>query len=478
MDSSQISDDDRQPAALPPAGGGARKKLFVKSYGCQMNVYDAQRMADALAPEGYDETADMADADLVVLNTCHIREKATEKVFSELGKVRMLKSERAARGLDTQIAVAGCVAQAEGAEILRRQKAVDVVVGPQNYHRFPELLKRAAAGPVVDAEFALEDKFDHLPAPTRAKTLARGPSAFVTVQEGCDKFCAFCVVPYTRGMETSRPLPRILGEAAALARDGVREITLIGQNVNAWHGALADGTAGTLGALIAAVAQTPGVARIRYTTSHPNDMDGALIEAHRDEPKLMPFLHLPVQSGADRVLAAMNRKHDRASYLALIGRIRAARPDIALSSDFIVGFPGENEDDHRDTLGLIEEVGFASAYSFKYSARPGTPAADARHQIDEATKARRLAELQDLLEAQRQAFNAATVGRVCDVLFEKRGRHAGQIAGKSPWLQAVHVEAAPELIGRIGRVEIVEKGSNSLFGRVIDVEDKTGEAAA
>jgi tRNA-2-methylthio-N6-dimethylallyladenosine synthase len=480
MDAAHLSDDAPASAAPAPsaASAGGRKKLFVKSYGCQMNVYDAQRMADALAPEGFEETADIAEADLVVLNTCHIREKATEKVFSELGKVRLLKQERAAQGLTTQIAVAGCVAQAEGAEILRRQKAVDVVVGPQNYHRFPELLKRASNGPVVDAEFALEDKFDHLPAPSRAKTLARGPSAFVTVQEGCDKFCAFCVVPYTRGSETSRALARIVGEAAALARDGVREITLIGQNVNAWHGDLADGREGTLGGLIAAVAAVPGVARIRYTTSHPNDMDDALIRAHRDEPKLAPFLHLPVQSGADRVLAAMNRKHDRASYVALIERIRAARPDIALSSDFIVGFPGESEAEHRDTLALIEAIGFASAFSFKYSARPGTPAADAKDQIDEATKTRRLAELQALLEEQRQAFNAATVGKTCAVLFEKGGRHAGQVAGKSPWLQAVHVEGAASLIGRVGMVEIVEKGANSLFGRLIGVEDDGEDGAA
>lgn len=477
MDASRISEDDRPPLpAADPAPG--RKKLFVKSYGCQMNVYDAQRMADALAPEGFDETSEMADADLVVLNTCHIREKATEKVFSELGKVRKLKAERAALGRSTQIAVAGCVAQAEGAEILRRQKAVDVVVGPQNYHRFPELLKRASTGPVVDADFALEDKFDHLPAPSRAKTLARGPSAFVTVQEGCDKFCAFCVVPYTRGSESSRTLDRIVGEAAALARDGVREITLIGQNVNAWHGALPDGSAGTLGALIRAVAAAPGIARLRYTTSHPNDMDDGLIAAHRDEAKLMPFLHLPVQSGADRVLDAMNRKHDRAFYLDLIERIRAARPDIALSSDFIAGFPGESEAEHRDTLDLIDRIGFAQAYSFKYSARPGTPAADAAGQIDEATKTRRLAEVQALLEEQRQAFNAATVGKVCDVLFEKPGRHAGQIAGKSPWLQAVQVEADASLIGRIGVVEIVEKGSNSLFGRLLSVEPHKGDSAA
>ena len=478
MDASHISDDDAAPTPAPAAAEPGRKKLFVKSYGCQMNVYDAQRMADALAPEGFDETSEMAQADLVVLNTCHIREKATEKVFSELGKVRKLKAERAAQGLATQIAVAGCVAQAEGAEILRRQKAVDVVVGPQNYHRFPELLKRASNGPVVDAEFPLEDKFDHLPSPSRAKTLARGPSAFVTVQEGCDKFCAFCVVPYTRGSETSRPLDRIVGEAAALARDGVREITLIGQNVNAWHGALADGSEGTLGGLIRAVADVPGVARIRYTTSHPGDMDEALIEAHRDEAKLMPFLHLPVQSGSDRILDAMNRKHGRAFYLDLIARIRAARPDIALSSDFIVGFPGESEAEHRDTLSLIEAVGFASAFSFKYSARPGTPAADARHQIDEATKTRRLAELQALLEEQRQAFNAATVGRICAVLFEKPGRHAGQIAGKSPWLQAVQVEADAALIGRVALVEIVEKGSNSLFGRLASAHQPEGESAA
>jgi tRNA-2-methylthio-N6-dimethylallyladenosine synthase len=484
MDAAHLPDDDRAGAPAAPgaarlaasasdgaASGEATKKVFVKSYGCQMNVYDAQRMADVLAPEGFEETGDIAQADLVVLNTCHIREKATEKIFSELGKIRLLKQERAAQGLRTQIAVAGCVAQAEGAEILRRQKAVDVVVGPQNYHRFPELLRRADNGPVVDAEFPIEDKFDHLPAPSRAKTLARGPSAFVTVQEGCDKFCAFCVVPYTRGAEVSRPLTKILADARALAAAGVREITLIGQNVNAWHGALADGSEGSLGALIGALADVPGVERLRYTTSHPNDMDEALIRAHRDAPKLMPFLHLPVQSGSDRILAAMNRKHDRAAYLALIDRVRAARPDIALSSDFIVGFPGESEEDHRQTLDLAERVGFASAFSFKYSPRPGTPAAEVEGQIDEATKIRRLAELQALLERQRQAFNADTVGKTCAVLFEKAGRHPGQIAGKTPWLQAAYVEGPSALIGSIADVEILSQGSNSLFGRLVRVHD-------
>ncbi|MBL8587426.1 MAG: tRNA (N6-isopentenyl adenosine(37)-C2)-methylthiotransferase MiaB, partial [Methylobacteriaceae bacterium] len=456
--------EGRGQTAAPAPDAPARRKVFVKSYGCQMNVYDARRMADALAPEGFEETSAMAQADLVVLNTCHIRERATEKVFSELGKLRELKRERAAAGRDTMIAVAGCVAQAEGAEILRRQKAVDIVVGPQSYHRLPELLRAARRGPVVDTEFPVEEKFEHLPAPARQRTLARGPSAFVTVQEGCDKFCTFCVVPYTRGAEYSRPLADVLAEAAALAADGVREITLIGQNVNAWRGADAAGEASSLGALIRRVAAIPGVARLRYTTSHPNEMDAALIAAHADCAALAPFLHLPVQSGSDRILAAMNRRHDVARYRAIVAEIRAARPDIALSSDFIVGFPGETEEDFAATLALIEEIGFAAAFSFKYSPRPGTPGAEMDGQVDEAVASERLHRLQALLEAQRQAFNAATVGRVCDVLFEKPGRHAGQIAGKSPWLQAVQVDGPAALIGELAEVEITAQGPNSLFG--------------
>ena len=452
--------------ARPAEAAPRRKKLFVKSYGCQMNVYDAQRMADVLAPEGFDETARMEEADLVVLNTCHIRERATEKVFSELGKVRELKAARAGEGLGTTVVVAGCVAQAEGAEILRRQKAVDVVVGPQSYHRLPELLAESRRAPVVDTEFPLEDKFDHLAQPARAKTQARGPSAFVTVQEGCDKFCSFCVVPYTRGAEVSRPMAKVLADARGLAQAGVREITLIGQNVNAWHGLDENGAESSLGALIGAVAAIPGVARVRYTTSHPNEMDAALIAAHRDCAALMPFLHLPVQSGSDRILAAMNRKHDAARYREIVRAVRAARPDIALSSDFIVGFPGESEADFEATMQLIRDVNFASAFSFKYSPRPGTPGAEMDGQIDEATKSERLHRLQALLEEQRQAFNAATVGKTCAVLFEKRGRHAGQIAGKSPWLQAVHVDGPASLIGSLAEVEIVAQGPNSLFGRL------------
>jgi tRNA-2-methylthio-N6-dimethylallyladenosine synthase len=432
-----------------------------------MNVYDAQRMSDLLAPEGYAETALAEDADLVILNTCHIRERAAEKIYTELGKLRLLKASRARAGKPTKIVVAGCVAQAEGGEIFRRQKAVDIVVGPQSYHHLPELLRRAESEPgLVETEFPAEPKFDFLAAPSRQQIRKRGVSAFVTVQEGCDKFCSFCVVPYTRGAENSRPAAAILAEVETLAAAGVREVTLLGQNVNAYHGA--DGAEGTasLGRLCALLAKTPGVDRIRYTTSHPGDMDAELIRAHRDEPALMPFLHLPVQSGSDRILAAMNRKHDRAAYLALCAEIRRARPDIALSSDFIVGFPGETEADFLATLDLIEEVGFASAFSFKYSPRPGTPAAELPDQVEESVKAARLAKLQDLLERQRQAFNQATVGRTLDILIEKRGRHAGQIAGKTPYLQAVHLDGEAEWIGEIRAVEIIAAGANSLFGRL------------
>ncbi len=442
------------------------RKLFVQSFGCQMNVYDAQRMTDLLGAEGYVEAPAAAEADLVILNTCHIRERASEKIFSELGRLREMKAERAQAGAATQIVVAGCVAQAEGAEIYRRQSAVDVVVGPQSYHRLPELLRRAEReNRVLDTDFPAEDKFDFLGLPAPHQIRKRGVSAFVTVQEGCDKFCTFCVVPYTRGAEMSRPLGAIVGEVAALAAAGVREITLLGQNVNAWHGD-ADGSPASLARLCAAVADVPGVARVRYTTSHPNDMDDALIEAHRSQTALMPFLHLPVQSGSDKILAAMNRRHTSAAYIALIEKIRAARPDIALSSDFIVGFPGESEEDFARTLALIEETRFASAFSFKYSARAGTPAADSAQQVEEAVKTERLARLQALIESQRQAFNRAMVGRTVDILIEKRGRHAGQIAGKTPYLQPVQIDGDFSLIGSVVAVEIVATGANSLFGRL------------
>jgi tRNA-2-methylthio-N6-dimethylallyladenosine synthase len=425
-------------------------------------------MADLLAPEGYDETARIEDADLVVLNTCHIREKATEKVFSELGIVRGLKAERASEGRDTQIVLAGCVAQAEGQEILRREKSVDLVVGPQSYHLLPDLLRRAKDGQtIVATDFPVEDKFDFLVAPKPEKTLARGPAAFVTVQEGCDKFCTFCVVPYTRGAEISRPVEKIVSEVKGLVAAGVREISLLGQNVNGYHGEGLDGRSWSLGRLCRHLVETIGIARIRYTTSHPNDMDDELIAAHRDLPQLMPFLHLPVQSGSDAILAAMNRKHKASDYLALVEKIRAARPDIALSSDFIVGFPGETDADFEATLTLIEAVDFASTFSFKYSPRPGTPGADLEDQVPEQVKKERLARLQDAVEAQRQAFNMATVGSTVEVLFEKKGRHDGQLGGKTPYLQAVHVDAPAELIGEIHRVEITAVGPNSLFGRLV-----------
>jgi tRNA-2-methylthio-N6-dimethylallyladenosine synthase len=442
------------------------KKLLVKSYGCQMNAYDASRMADVLAPEGFVETGDVEEADLIVLNTCHIREKAADKVFSELGKLRVLKEARKAEGKSLQIAVAGCVAQAEGAEILRKQRAVDLVVGPQSYHRLPEMVRRAATGPVIDTDFPLEDKFEHLAQPSNEKIRQRGLSAFVTVQEGCDKFCSFCVVPYTRGAETSRDARKIVAETAHLAQAGVREITLLGQNVNGYHGAGEDGADWSLALLMERLARIDGVSRLRYMTSHPNDMSDDLIRAHRDLPSLMPFLHLPVQSGSDRILDAMNRRHRADDYVRLVERIREARPDIALSSDFIVGFPGETEGDFKATLALARTVGFASTFFFKYSSRPGTPGADLADQISEAVKSERLARLSEVVEAQRHAFNASMIGRAIEVLFEKAGRRPGQIAGKSPYLQPVQVDGPETLIGQVARVEIMECGTNSLFGRL------------
>ncbi|HTV33125.1 MAG TPA: tRNA (N6-isopentenyl adenosine(37)-C2)-methylthiotransferase MiaB [Methylocella sp.] len=444
------------------------RRLHIRSYGCQMNVYDAHRMADVLVPEGYAETDMPEEADVVILNSCHIREHASEKIFSELGKLRALKIARAKAGKATRIVVAGCVAQAEGEEIFRRQGAVDVVVGPQSYHRLPALLRRAEHSQrQLDTAFPVESKFEDLTAPEPAAIRQRGTSAFVTVQEGCDKFCTFCVVPYTRGAEESRPVESIVEEVSRLVENGVREVTLIGQNVNAYHGLTRKGRAASLASLIERLAVMPGLARIRYTTSHPGDMSADLIEAHRSVPQLMPFLHLPVQSGSDKILAAMNRRHRRADYLALIADIRAARPDIALSSDFITGFPGETEDDFQATLGLVEEVDFASAFSFKYSPRPGTPAAEWPDQVPEGVKLERLQRLQALLDRQRASFNARMAGRSLDVLVDKEGRRAGQISGKSPYLQQVHMEGSRALIGTVVRAEIIATGSNSLHGRLL-----------
>ena len=451
----------------PNAAEQEPKRVFVKSYGCQMNVYDAQRMTDALDARGYRETADVGSADLVILNTCHIREKASEKIFSELGKLKLMKAAALTEGRSVQIVVAGCVAQAEGGEIIKRQAAVDLVIGSQNYHRLPELLDRArGAGPVVDTEFPVESKFDHLPTPSAARMAARGVSAFVTVQEGCDKFCSFCVVPYTRGAETCRPVSAVIDEVKSLISSGISEITLIGQNVNAYHGLDAQGRDVSLAKLIDHVGKVPGISRIRYTTSHPRDMSDDLIEAHRDVPSLMPYLHLPVQSGADRILAAMNRKHTSADYIRLIEKIRRARPDISFSSDFIVGFPGETDQDFQATMQLVAEVQFASAYSFKYSPRPGTPAAVLVDQVEEDVKAHRLAQLQQLLDQQRHAFDKASVGKTLPVLFEKPGRHPGQQVGKTPYLQAVYVTEASNLIGKVVDVAILEAMSNSLRGAV------------
>jgi tRNA-2-methylthio-N6-dimethylallyladenosine synthase len=445
------------------------RKLYVKSFGCQMNVYDSRRMADTLAPEGYVETPTAEDADLVILNTCHIREKAAEKVYSELGRVRRLKEAAAGEGRRLIVAVAGCVAQAEGEEIMRRAPAVDVVVGSQNYHRLPELLARAAQGDkVVDTTFPVEDKFEALAPPRAPATRARGVTAFVTVQEGCDKFCTFCVVPYTRGAETSRPVEKILAEIRRLAEASVREVTLIGQNVNAYHGAGSDGRPWSLARLLASAAQIPGVERLRYTTSHPCDMADDLVAAHGELPQLMPQLHLPMQSGSDRILSAMNRRHSRADYLSLVARLRQARPDLALTSDFIVGFPGETEEDFALTLSLVEEVGYSGAFSFKYSPRPGTPGAEMDGQVDEEVKAERLQRLQAAIDAGQAAFNRACRGRSFSVLFERPGRYGGQLVGRSPYLQPVQVDAPASLIGELAAVTITEIAANSLFGVLID----------
>jgi len=453
------------------------KRLFIKTYGCQMNVYDSARMVELVAPLGYTPSETPDGADLVILNTCHIREKAAEKVFSELGGIRRLKNVKERQGERMLVAVAGCVAQAEGAEIMRRAPFVDMVFGPQTYHRLPELVAKAAreGGGVLDTSFPTEAKFDHLPE-TRT---ASGVTAFLSVQEGCDKFCTFCVVPYTRGAEFSRLAVQILAEAEQLVAGGAREITLLGQNVNAYHGAAPPngpngGGEWRLGDLLRALARLPGLERLRYTTSHPRDMDDGLIAAHRDVEQLMPFLHLPVQSGSDRVLAAMNRRHTADDYRRTVQKLRKARPDLALSSDFIVGYPGESELDFRATLDLVSEIEFAQAFSFKYSPRPGTPAAIER-QVPGSAKVERLAELQALLQRQQQAFNAATVGTTMPVLFEKPGRHDGQLIGRSPYLQPVHADASSEAIGQILPVEILRTSANSLAGRITGNLDEAAQ---
>ena len=431
------------------------KKLFIKTYGCQMNVYDSERMAETLWAQGYVHTDTADDADMILLNTCHIREKAAEKIYSELGKFKGLK----AANPNLKIGVAGCVAQAEGAEIIRRQPLVDLVVGPQSYHKLPQMEASVQSGKrALDTDFPEEDKFDHLAKRPKAK---RGPTAFLTVQEGCDKFCAFCVVPYTRGAEVSRPADRVFSEAVDLVERGVREITLLGQNVNAYHG-----HPGGLAGLIWQLSEIPDLERIRFTTSHPNDMDDVLIEAHGTCDKLMPYLHLPVQSGSDRILKAMNRKHTRDSYFNLVDRIRKARPDLLLSGDFIVGFPGETDQDFADTLDLVRHVGYGQAYSFKYSARPGTPAAE-KDGVDPAVASARLQELQALLTEQQYAAQAAMVGREVKVLFEKKGRREGQLIGKSEYLHAVHAVAPDHMVGKVVRVRIINDMTNSLTGELV-----------
>jgi tRNA-2-methylthio-N6-dimethylallyladenosine synthase len=439
-----------------------RKRLHVITWGCQMNVYDSGRMADVLAPLGYAPAAEPDGADMVILNTCHIRDKAAEKVFSELGRLRRMKDATGGRMI---IAVAGCVAQAEGAEILARAPYVDIVLGPQTYHRLPEMVARAAraGNKVIETDFPAEDKFDHLP----DSTTPQGVTAFLTIQEGCDKFCSFCVVPYTRGAEQSRSAATILREARHLVSQGAREITLLGQNVNAWHGEAPDGSIWGLGRLLRELSGVPDLLRLRYATSHPRDMDDDLIAAHRDLPLLMPFLHLPVQSGSDRILSAMNRKHTADDYRRIVARLRDARPDLALSSDFIVGHPGETEADFEATMALIRDIGFAQAYSFKYSPRPGTPAAGAPARVAEQDKDRRLQTLQALLRDQQEKFGAGCVGLDLSVLFTGSGRHPGQIAGRSPFLQPVHLLGSANLIGTESMVRIVAAHPNSLAGTLV-----------
>jgi len=461
------------------------KKVFIKTYGCQMNVYDSKRMADVLKPAGYEVSETSEDADLVILNTCHIREKAAEKVYSEIGRLKIAKQARAEDGKDMYIAVAGCVAQAEGPEMMRRAPAIDMVLGPQTYHRLPDMLKSAEeqrsggrmSARVLDTDFPVDTKFDHLP----EESDYTGPAAFLTIQEGCDKFCTFCVVPYTRGAEYSRPVADIVAEAKRLVASGVVEITLLGQNVNAYHGEAGDGEIASLGALISELDKIDGLGRIRYTTSHPRDMDDELIEAHRDIASCMPYLHLPVQSGSNSILDAMNRKHTREHYFKIIDKLRAAKPDLALSSDFIVGFPGETDQDFEDTMDLVRRVKYASAYSFKYSPRPGTPASVMEMQVPEDVKSKRLSALQALINEHQLEFNTNSIGKEMDVLLERPGKYEGQLLGRSPYLQAVHVDVSKaqntlaadadnpysEFMGKLVRVRISEAGPNSLKGELV-----------
>lgn len=442
------------------------RKLHIKTFGCQMNVYDSARMADVLAPLGYVLTNAAEDADLIILNTCHIREKAVEKVFSELGRLKALKNERNVQKEPLILGVAGCVAQAEGGEILNRAPYVDIVFGPQAYHRLPEMIARVArgAGRVLSTDFPVEPKFDNLPEPSAQPG---APTAFLTVQEGCDKFCTFCVVPYTRGAEYSRPTSEVLAEARTYAAAGIREIVLLGQNVNCYHGLAPGGDEWGLGRLIREVAAIDGIERVRYVTSYPADMNAELIAAHREVDVLMPFLHLPVQSGSDRILTAMRRRHSASDYRRIVARLRAARPDLALSTDLIVGFPGETHADFQASLQLVRDIGFSQAYSFKYSPRPGTPAS-LEPQLEESVKDERLAELQTLLNRQQREFNESCVDQVLPVLFESRGRTAGQIVGRSPYMQSVHVEAPESWLGTIRQVRIGEGFANSLMGTVVE----------
>ncbi|MFE8872050.1 tRNA (N6-isopentenyl adenosine(37)-C2)-methylthiotransferase MiaB [Acetobacter persici] len=449
---------------LPPSSPAPRG-LHVITWGCQMNVYDSARMSDVLRPLGYQPVETPASADMIILNTCHIRDRAAEKVFSELGRLRKIKEERETTGQQTIIAVAGCVAQAEGQEILARAPYVDIVLGPQTYHRLPEMVARAAraGGAVIETDFPAEQKFDFLPDAAAPQTPGN-LTAFLTIQEGCDKFCSFCVVPYTRGAEVSRSVTSVLAEARRMVESGVQEISLLGQNVNAYHGTGPDGDVWGLAKLAYALAAIPGLNRIRYATSHPRDMDEALIAAHRDLPELMPYLHLPVQSGSDKILRAMNRGHTADDYREIVRKLHAVRPDLALSSDFIVGHPGETDEDFEATMQLVRDVTFAQAYSFKYSQRPGTPAAGAPLQVPEDVKDARLQALQALLREQQDAFNQSLVGQTVSVLFTSEGRKPGQIAGRTPWLQPAHVAGTPDLIGREVPVRITERLTNSLNG--------------
>ncbi|KXV77618.1 (dimethylallyl)adenosine tRNA methylthiotransferase [Acetobacter cerevisiae] len=448
-----------------PSSSTAPRGLHVITWGCQMNVYDSARMSDVLRPLGYQPVDTPDAADMIILNTCHIRDRAAEKVFSELGRLRKIKEARETAGQPTIIAVAGCVAQAEGQEILARAPYVDIVLGPQTYHRLPEMVARAAraGGAVIETDFPAEQKFDFLP-DTAAPQTPGNLTAFLTIQEGCDKFCSFCVVPYTRGAEVSRSVTSVLAEARRMVESGVQDISLLGQNVNAYHGTGPDGDVWDLARLAYALAAIPGLNRIRYATSHPRDMDDALIAAHRDLPELMPYLHLPVQSGSDKILRAMNRGHTADEYREIVRKLHAARPDLALSSDFIVGHPGETDEDFEATMQLVRDVTFAQAYSFKYSQRPGTPAAGAPLQVPEDVKDARLQALQALLREQQDAFNQSLVGQTVPVLFTSEGRKPGQISGRSPWLQPVHVTGSPDLIGREVPVRITERLTNSLNG--------------